>query len=137
MQVQTIGASKKTSNCRKPCFNAKFIDDHNGYIRTACNKANVTKNLKNEIKTFSKLFPQTQLEIINIEKNNITSGYMYNIYNHTTGKTQYIGLQHDIRHKNTLDKLLSKLIIKMKNEHDFFCLSILGDFIEGFKNNKY
>ena len=133
MQVQAIGANQITNDCRKPCFNAKFIDDHNGYIRTACNKANVTKRLKNKITTFSKLFPQTQLEIINIEKYDIMSCYVYNIYNHATGKEQYMFCRHDIGHKNTLDKLLSKLIIKMKNENDFFCVSILGDFIEGFK----
>lgn len=132
-----VGLIQTTDNCRKPCFNAKFIDDHNGCIRTACNKANVTKNLKKNIKTFSNLFPKTQLEIINIEKNNIKPGYMYNIYNHTTGKSIYLSSPNDIKHKSTLNNLLSKLIIKMKNGDDFFCLSILGDFIEGFKNNKY
>lgn len=131
-----VGSIQTTDNCRKPCFNAKFIDDHKGYIRTACNKANVTNNLKNKIKTFTKLFPQTQLEILDVLKNEITSGYMYYIYNHATGKAQYMGLQYNINHKNALDKLLSKLIIKMKNENDFFCLSILGDFIEGFKIKK-
>jgi len=136
MQVQAIEANQTTNNCRKPCFKAKFIEDYNGYIHTACNKANVTKNLKKNIKTFSELFPQTQLEILDVLKNEITSGYMYYIYNHATGKAQYMGLQYDIKHKNALDKLLSKLIIKMKNENDFFCLSIRGDFIEGFKIKK-
>ena len=126
MQVQSI---QTTDNCRKPCFNAKFIDDYHGYIRTACNKANVTKNLKKNIKTFSNLFPKTKLEIINIEKTRVMSNYMYNIYNHTTGKAIYMSLPNNIKHKNTLNDLLSKLIIKMKNGYDSFYLSILGDCI--------
>ncbi len=127
MRVQSV---QTRDNCSKPCFNAKFIDDHNGYIRTACNKANVTKKLKKTIETFSKLFQQTQLEILDIEKNRVMSNYMYHIYNHTTGKEIYLSSPNDIKHKSTLNSLLSKLIIKMKNGEDFFCLSILGDFIE-------
>lgn len=128
MQVQSI---QITNDCQKPCFKAKFIEDYNGYISRVCNNAKMTKALKRNMDIFSKKFPKTQLEILNVEQNKMTAGYVYDVYNHSTGKIKHIFAPKDIENKYTLNKLLTKLNTQIKNEDDFFCVSILGDFIEG------
>lgn len=127
MQVQSI---QITSNCQRPSFKMKFIEDHNGYISRACNNAKMTKTLKHNMDIFSKKFPKTQLEILNVEKNKIMSEYVYDIYNHSTGKTKHLFLPNDTKHKNTLSKLLSKINTQIKNGDDFYYISVLGDFVE-------
>ena len=128
MKVQSI---QTTSDCQKPCFKTKFIEDYNGYIHRACNSAKMTKSLKHNMDIFSKKFPKTQLEILNVEKSNITSSYVYDVYNHSTGKIKHIFLHKGIKNKYSLNRLLTKLNTQIKNGDDFFYISILGDFIEG------
>ena len=128
MQVQSIQVA---NDCRKPCFKTKFIEDYNGYISRACNNAKMTKTLKHNIDIFSKRFPKTQLEILNVEQNKIMAEYVYDVYNHSTGKIKHIFAPNDIENKYTLNKLLTKLNTQIKNDDDFFRVSVLGDFIEG------
>jgi len=130
MQVHSIQENETTYNCRKTNFAAKFIMDHNGYINCACNNAKFTKNLKKNINTFSKYFPNTELEILNIEKNNFTPNYVYDVYNHSTGKTVHLILPNDIKHKNSLDKMLSKINTLIKNCDNFFFTTISGDVVK-------
>ena len=107
MQVQPI---QSQNNYQKTNFKAYFVNDANGYFRHVFGASEVNDPLRSIVREFTEKRPNHQLEIISARRIDTKPTYCYDIFNHTTGKTQEIYTEKDINNKDTLYYILYKII---------------------------
>lgn len=100
MQVQSI---QTTSNCRKPCFKAYFINDAKGKFRDICKHAEQTQELKDQIAELASNHKQHKLEI------DYYVDYYYRIFNHYTMKYKVIEFPENQRNSGILYSILKRI----------------------------
>ena len=116
MRIQTINNQNNLSH------RANLKNDVNGITKRLWAKTTKTDLLLSNIKKFTEICPQHEIEILESSKSKLEAGAIdYLIYNNTTGKSYTHTLTEKVWDKDAthLPLILSKLIENFEKNDDF------------------
>lgn len=131
MRIQTINNQNNLSH------RANLKNDVNGITKRLWAKTTKTDLLLSNIKKFTEICPQHEIEILESSKSKLEAGAIdYLIYNNTTGKSYIHTLTEKVWDKDAthLPLIISKLVEKFEKKDSFYKVDLEAKMFDKLTN---